>query len=412
MSADSNQAEQPLYFNCHMCGECCSSWNIPIEVEKAKGLLEKPWVQARLAETNRELTPMTAETYRIPLTDENVCVFLAEDRRCMVESREGLSLKPHECQRFPFATVRLPDGTDWHETSAACKSISEKLLLAFQPILPRPPVAKDVVMALTAESQAHQDSKPDAPDDLLDEIAEADLRLHASLEPVALFPKRIIIGGFRTVTQAQYQAYQRKLKHIFKMADVHPEGALHQVHQLLRQLSAGKALKPDSKPSLSASQSRFPQAMAGWMLVSFLRKPYRTMSWVNLGLGPTYPDPRIFGMPIHLKQQRAIPWNSELNLHLNAFLFNLLQRRRLIALGSSLSAHLAMAGIACLLVQWYAKTLAWLQGNPSLCEKDLATAIRLVERYYTGHQPRFLEFFTSRWRGELIYSLLFGLSPH
>jgi hypothetical protein len=381
-------------------------------------------VQARLAQTNRQLTPMTAATYRIPLTDENVCVFLAEDRRCMVESQEGLALKPHECQRFPFATVRLPNGSDWHETSAACKSISETLLLAFQPILPRPSSAQGTTagstsaMAILGPDQPAQKPSPQKLtahavsedfDEGLDDLCEADLRLQASLEPVALFPRRIPVGGFKTLSQDQYQAYQRELKAVFKTADTHPEGALHQAHALLQAFSAGKGLNHGAQPSQALAQSRFPSAMAGWMVVSFLRKPYRTLSWVNLLLGPTYPDPRIFGMPIHLKQQGAIAWNPELNFHLNAFLFNLLQRKRLIALGSSLSAHLAMAGVACLLVQWYAKTLAWMQGSTQLTEKDLATAIRLVERYYTGHQPRFLALFSSRWRGELIYALLFSV---
>jgi len=406
MSADSNPLDfsesKTVYFNCHMCGECCSSWNIPVEAEKAERLLEKHWVQARLQETNRQLTRMTPETYRIPLTDENVCVFLAEDKRCLVEAHEGLTLKPHECQRFPFATVRLPDGTDWHETSAACKFISEKLLLAFQPIQPKP-----------APAVAERNSGSSPSDPLTaQELAEADLSLSAELEPVALFPERIPVAGFRAMGQAQYHAYQQNLRKIFTTPDIDPESALFEAHYLLKTLTAGKEADwaLESRPN---RLKRFCPAMAGLLTTVFLRKPYRTMSWVSLLLGREYPDPRLFGMPVDLSQQRKIGWDhspqAQLNLRLNAFLFNLLQRRRLVALGSSLSAHLAMAGVACLLVQWYARTIAWMQGSGVPSEQDLSLSIRLVERYYTGHQPRFLAFFTSRWRGDLVAALLFGV---
>jgi Fe-S-cluster containining protein len=426
-----------LYFDCHMCGECCSSWNISIEAEKAEQLLKKPWAQARLQEVSRQLTPMTPDTYRIPLTDENVCVFLAEDKRCLVEAHEGLTLKPHECQRFPFATVRLPDGTDWHETSAACKSISEKLLLAFQPIQPRPAkpnLPASERMAAIAAGVTSTDSRADRPietrfDDPLaasmDDMSDwsAPMGIDAALEPLAHFPKRIPVCGFCHISKTQYQMYQRQLRDLFMNPETHPEAALQDVYRLLHAIASPKSTSKNNKADsegfncstghIQAARWRFKPLLAELLLIIFLRKPYRTMSWVSLFLGRTYPDPRIFGMPVDLAQQRKIAWEStpavRLNLRLNAFLFNLLQRKRLIALGSSLSSHLAMAGVACLLVQWYAKTLAWFQGSPSPSESDIASAIRLVERYYTGHQPRFLAFFTSRWRGELIASLLFSL---
>ena len=407
MSQDSTQSQAPLYFDCHMCGECCSSWNIPIETEKAKLLLEKPWVQARLKETRRQLTPMTIETYRIPLTDENVCVFLAKDRRCMVEAQEGLALKPHECQRFPFATVRLPDGTDWHETSAACKSISEKLLLAFQPIQPKPEPSKPCLSTLGMEHDSSMDPKRLATD-----LAGAQARLSASLEPMALLPARIPLSGFRSVSATQYGHYQQGLKTIFQ-SELHPEAALVQAAACLRQCVTpsdpntrhveGSSIEPMSNQPARC----FPKILSWVLTVYFLRKPYRTLSGVQLLLGLNYPDPRIFGEPISLQTQSRLPWNPQLNLHLNAFLFNLLQRKRLLALGSSLATQLAMAGVACLLVQWYARTLAVLGGIDTINQKELATAIRLVERYYTGHQPRFLRWFSSRWQGELIANLLF-----
>src|SRR6478609_2173166 len=135
--------KKPVYFDCNQCGQCCSSWNIPIESEKAEYLLQQSWVQDRLKILERTIEPLNEHLglYRIPLTSANTCVFLADDKRCLIEANEGLSYKPHECKRFPFATVRLPKtkapASLAYETSAACKHISEKLILAFEPIQPK-----------------------------------------------------------------------------------------------------------------------------------------------------------------------------------------------------------------------------------------------------------------------------------
>src|SRR5690606_6458844 len=139
---------------------------------------------ARLSEANRELVKVTDALYRLPLTDENVCVFLGDDRRCMVEAHEGLSLKPEECQRFPFAAVRLPDGTAAHDTSASCKRIAETLLLAFQPILPRD---ADEGQVLARDEKAGD---------------------------IERLPPRIYRGVFRRATLADYQLYLARLKAI------------------------------------------------------------------------------------------------------------------------------------------------------------------------------------------------------
>jgi Fe-S-cluster containining protein len=381
MTQDSNQA---LYFHCNMCGECCSSWNIPIEGEKASRLLSRPWVQDRLAETHRTLVQVSDDFYRIPLTDQNVCVFLADDRRCLVETHEGLALKPKECQRFPFATIKMPDGSNRHETSAACKLVSEKLLLAFQPILPKP-----------AETGVEQDS-----------IAALQQHEDAQFDEVGYLPGRIPIHFFDKLPVARYETvYLAQVQAIFEDSHRHPDELLYQLaHQCLKHCKKDATHQPAKTGRLT--NFRISDAAAAWMTILFLRKPYRTLSWMSLLGGRQYHDPRIFGLPIHLKQQRSIPWNPAHNRLLNAFLYQILHRKRLLASGSSLCALLAMTTVASLLVQWYARTLAWFQEAPEIYEKDVATAIRLVERYYTGHQPRFLQFFTSRCKGWLVAKVL------
>lgn len=378
MHQDSNHP--PLYFHCNMCGECCSSWNIPVEGPKAEALLTRPWVQDRLRETRRQLVKIADDFYRIPLTDDNVCVFLAEDKRCMIESHEGLSLKPHECQRFPFATVKMPDGTARHESSAACKLISEKLLLAFEPILPKPEPLNDALPLLPLSDEAFT-------------------------EDAERFPKRVPVGLWQTLSVEQYEAYQASLHALFAHSTANPADNLKQAARLLKG-APWQQMKAQNIP-ISRPSPVYP-LMGRILTLCFLRKPYRTLSWLSLLVGKTYHDPRVFGMPVNLKQQRAIPWNEAHNPHLNAYAYAILQRKRLLCEGSSLQALLGMTALACLLVQWYAKTLAWLQNTLDITSQDVATAIRLVERYYTGHQPRFMQFFLSRWQGALVERLLLG----
>lgn len=355
MSRDSNQA---VYFQCQLCGECCSSWNIPIETHKAEALLQKNWVQTRLEEARRSLSRQSAEVYRIPLTDENVCVFLAEDRRCLIEVHEGLTLKPHECQRFPFATVRMPDGTAVHDTSAACKSVSEKLLMAFQPIVPKPEQNTDKLEALPSPTQVW-------------------------LEDIGAFPATVPVTPFRKLDWQAYQTLQSQWREWFLDDSLDTEQTLKRVRHSL-------GLKP------GLFRSSWSHKM---LTLLFLRKPYRTLSWFSLIRGGSYHDPRLFGEPIQLSALQTVSWPPEQERHLKAFIWNLINRKRLLSAGGSVQSLIAMAEVTGLLVQWYAKALASLQALIAISEKDVATAIRLVERYYSGHQPRFFKGFLSRWHG-------------
>lgn len=380
MNQDSNQA---VYFQCQLCGECCSSWNILIEAEKAEALLQKDWVQQRLQQTGRSLQPQSEAMYRIPLTDENVCVFLGEDRRCLVEVNEGLALKPHECQRFPFATVKAPDGTTIHDTSAACKSVSEKLLLAFQPIQPKPKTLE--VMNPETESPQNNASEP-------------------WLEDAQTLPRQVRLSLFRQLDWEILQALRADWKYWFQSDTYSAEEALSLI---------GASLRAEYPNLLQTASQTSPIRLPwGWtwrqqaLVLYFLRKPYQSFSLFQILSGSDYHDPRVFGEPLPLPKMRQVRWSTEGEAPLKAFVYNLLNRNRLLATGGSVQSLVAMAGVAVGLVRWYAKALAVLQHAEATTSSDVATAIRLVERYYTGHQPRFFHFFQSRFRGWIVLRLL------
>ncbi|WP_303674180.1 YkgJ family cysteine cluster protein [Vampirovibrio chlorellavorus] len=405
MNQDSNQA---VYFQCQLCGECCSSWNIPIEAEKAEALLQKPWVQERLQETGRQLQRQSESMYRIPLTDENVCVFLGADRRCLVEVHEGLALKPHECQRFPFATVKAPNGATIHDTSAACKSVSEKLLLAFRPIQPRPvdqtrgqtPVETQRQAPEQASGPAHTSlAAPSLPE------GQSECRLDRTpeewLADVQTMPARVWQTLFRQTDWESLQRLRAEWKDWFQSEDCTADQALSRVQASLTAQRSNTG-RPTS--------TRMPWGWAGrqqTLLVYFLRKPYQSFSLFQLLSGELYHDPRLFGEPLPLKDMGRVRWSPEGERLLKAFVYNLLTRNRLLASGGSAQALVAMAGVAIGLARWYARSLAVLQHAEATTPSGVATAIRLVERYYTGHQPRFFQFFQSRLRGWLVLRWLY-----
>lgn len=394
-------SNQPVYFECTMCGECCSSWNIPVETEKALKLLEKPWVLARLGETSRELVKVSEALYRIPLTDENFCVFLADDRRCLIEINEGLALKPYECQRFPFAAVVMPDGSTRYESSAACKAISEKLLLAFRPIVPKSPEVEDFNTATNDSGVVSQPHMQETP-----EKFQAD-----PLDELQRLPKRIPLGFLlarsRSIDPEGYARYEEELGEIFENPAVHPHLSLKRIQILLKSLSGYRkqTLQPLKSPAKVFQMSA---RCSSLITLLFLRRPYGSWTLFNLIRGKKYHDPRVFGLAIDLQAQRVQGFPDEYYGRMNAFLFSLLQRKRLLSDGASLVSLLAMATIACLLIIWYAKALAWLRGSQNICDTDVSGAIRLVERYYTGHQPRFMAFFLSPIKGYLLQKILLG----
>lgn len=389
MRQEQTSVARPVYFDCAMCGECCSSWNIPIEKDKAEQLLQKPWVQRRLEETKRKLTPVSGEMYRIPLTSENVCVFLGRNKACLIQEKEGMTLKPEECQRFPFATVKMTDGSYEHDTSAACKHISEVLLLAFQPILPKP-------------FGSDEESRIDTDDFEGGEPAQKDSLSVLLLEDLDCFPDRILLDTLSTLSLKEYQVLQKVFRATLSEGGLSPYQALKCFYHLLKRVKKEDSIS-FSECLNTCERDTGDQAsqLSGWkqflLQLILLRKPYRTLSWVQLALKKTYSDFKIFDFPVSLKEQASVSWGREGNLLLNAFLFQLLSRKRLLSRRSSLSALLLFALSAIVLVDWYARTLAWASDREETTTSDVAYAIRLTERYYTGHQPRFLQCFNNRW---------------
>ncbi len=364
---ETGESPQPNYFSCQLCGECCSSLLIPMEEEKAQVLLKKSWVQERLARFNRALKPLTGRFYQVPLTDMNVCVFLGEDKKCLIEVNESYELKPEDCKHFPFAGAILPDGQMAYDTSASCKTVAEQLLRKFQPVLPKP------------GTEPNLNSQP--------------------------FPQKIPLSSFPWSPSLEFEEYTRfeeEIQSIFNQVEYNTPSALKQSWELL--WGRASAFQP------MVFSWGFPKLSEWWLPLLLLRKPYGTQSWVSLLFQREYADPKIFGQGVSIGYHQKIPIPTELDPLLKGFVYNILTRKVLLSHGHSLTGVFSIACAAYSLVRWYARILAHLAEKsteyPVVEKEDMFMAIRLVERYYTGHQPYFLQSFQDFPKNSLAWFLL------
>jgi Fe-S-cluster containining protein len=351
--------ETPVVFQCSQCGECCSSWNIPIEKDKADYLRSRPWVQKRFDAFKTEFQPFTKERERIPLTSEQVCVFLGASGECLIESREGRQMKPEECRRFPFATVPRPDGQAAFDASAACKAVAENLLWPLGPIVPEP--------------DAEFSSEPE------------------DGWTVDRSPKRVKVFPWPWSMRVDWDTVRRledALRTDCLNPDLTAETVLLRARKRLQYLPGEAITLPDS--------AIWSAKIADWLSRLLLRAPYGTLSrWQLLTLQANYVDSRIFGhdTPLDLRAIAQLPVERtpDGETLIKAFLWQVLTRKVPLAYGYSLRSRVALACVGLLLVDWHARALAWIQELP--CEfgpAELAPAIRLTERYYTGHHVGFL----------------------
>ncbi|MBY0403370.1 MAG: hypothetical protein K2X66_05695, partial [Cyanobacteria bacterium] len=195
----------------------------------------------------------------------------------------------------------------------------------------------------------------------------------------------------------------KSLHPFFTDETLSPEEALKAAQERFKNPKASGFKRPNKSFQFSKFWERI-------IPVLFLRKLYGTHSAMALLLDGVYSDPKVFGFSFSLKGQSSLKWNDqELNPRLKAFLFQILQRKIGFTRGHRLNGILLEGCIAYFIVRWYTKTLAFLQEKPVCQLEDLTLAIRLTERYYTGHQPKFLEFFKKFPTVEILLVSLLGI---
>src|SRR4051794_27660168 len=99
-------------WDCHSCGNCCRSYDVPVtDAERARiealNWKDDPDVGGRPLFVRQGRWSKGFRLFR----SEQGCVFLGKDNRCLLHERHGAEAKPLACRLFPL--VLVPAGDHW-----------------------------------------------------------------------------------------------------------------------------------------------------------------------------------------------------------------------------------------------------------------------------------------------------------
>jgi Fe-S-cluster containining protein len=374
-----------MAFQCHLCGECCTSWQIPIEAQKAEALFQQKWAQQRLTDHQLAFESMNKSHYRVPLKSDGYCVFLGEDKRCLIEVNEGYEAKPEQCKRFPFARTTLKSNSEeFTEASGFCKAIAEQYWPKGFTVIP----------------------------------GERDRFFEGETLPEFLSLRKTYFWQKKSTLETRH--YFKKLEQALTAFEQAPIQSLDDFEKALKQLAHTWIIKKTNfNKSTPCSITPFSKHTHRLISAVFLRHPHGWVSAEKIWNNRLYLDYKLFGMPLDLSKHPQIspPNDSEALQPLQFFLGQFLRRRVPYTYGHTAESLMCAALVSYFIVIWYAKTNAMLQdrnlekknaeARELVLPEDVILAIRTTERYYTGHQPEFLDQFrTSGWTPYLLKWLL------
>ncbi|MDH4378608.1 MAG: YkgJ family cysteine cluster protein [Vampirovibrionales bacterium] len=384
------QSPPPQTFACNQCGQCCTSVSIPIEPEKAKALKQLDWVIERLALHGVDFEPLPKNKYdtrwQVPLTAERRCVFLGDANECLVHHFAGPELKPDECHRYPFSSGFRSSGLRQgpvmddpvglqYDVTASCQSVADGLsegIVNWQPssIPPPHPLGVDAL------------------------------------------PEEWPVVNQKSLPWGERDAWLSSLRPLIKDKSVTAWQLLQAASQIFHK-----------SPQKSRVNSSFFERL--WLILC-LRKPYSLWSVAALLSGKGYVDNKVLGTtPIALASVLSQPV-SDTSTALKAFVVSILSRRLPYVIGMDAQGLWWLAFSGWVLVRFYARALFLLENNTmnktmmdnktegkraDVDESLVVVAIRLVERYYTGHQPRFVAWVHRRSRASAVLGRLLKVFP-
>ena len=170
-----------LQHACQACGSCCSATDVgPIPPEVAKDVLEHDWRGTIPGlERNEDLFQERAhagQTALLASMRNDQCVFLNEDKLCLIHKELGVARKPTPCRQFPFVFARDGDR-----------------------------IAVSLQMECRAYWQARQAARPMAEEE---EDLRALLRIGSRVHAV---PARVVVDSGLVVSRDRYRALEQAI---------------------------------------------------------------------------------------------------------------------------------------------------------------------------------------------------------
>ncbi len=414
----SSIAETTPSFVCSNCGHCCNHWQVQVHQSVAVAWQHKPWVQQRLAQWQLALEPLYTSQltdqglwgYILPLKPNRTCVFWEDGTGCLLHTHEGPEAKPLDCRRFPFAAVRGAEEAPLQvDASAACSTVARHFLS--QGLTPTPAgLEAQALSESLAEPNRVSVAYPGTPQRLPTHVPR-----HSQGSGWLQWLLWLWLKPSLPVPWGVHQQRLQALAPCFLSEDSVGEAAeALTVWGALRLAFAVLATAVDDDPLEAAAWA---QRWAGaalnqgaphpawvlWVQAKFLRQPHGCFGLLHWLCHRTLLDAPLLGpQPVkYATLRRYTVLGPVFERTQKAFAWHLLRRQVPLAYGAGWLNLWLQAAVALCLLEVYARwaTVEEQQidvEGPSFPSAPVAVsdsaaqlAVRIVERYYSAHQPRF-----------------------
>lgn len=368
------------HYSCTLCGECCGAWNLPIDKALAEELKTKTLVQNILKKKKKEFFSFNNE-YLLPKSN-GICVFLEKNTNfCLLQKHYSDTRKPLECKRFPFAFMKDSKGNLYFDTSFYCKAIIENKgdLLNEEYVKKE---IKDFDLFTIPETVSISPSETINFQKYLKLTNIISNHLYKQFNTIEIekwhIPLTCLYNSFKTITKAYNKGNITDTEHLSK----HLTNNMKKTRKINNRLNfLEKVLIKKKSP-----------------IIDFIKYITKTGQLIE----------PITNETIHLKQLKRLSLenNQKTKALYMRFLLDIINRKALLAHEHSLEGIILATIIALKVVYFYSNLLSHLDNSKYIEYFHLALAIRITERYYIGHNKRFMEIFRDKTPYYIMKSIL------
>src|ERR1051326_2778451 len=101
-------------WDCHLCGQCCKEYVVPVTEEEKQRIESQGWQnlpEYQGVQLFKRRGPPWRRSWQLNHRADGSCVFLSSQGHCSIHERFGYETKPLPCRLFPF--VPVPAGKQW-----------------------------------------------------------------------------------------------------------------------------------------------------------------------------------------------------------------------------------------------------------------------------------------------------------
>lgn len=354
-------------FSCKLCGECCGAWKLPVE-EHLVELLEANDFSRQILKDNKKIFKKFQDEYHLPKTN-GICIFQEKESGfCLIQKHLEEANKPLECKRFPFAFMKDLNDTIHFDTSFYCKAI------------------------LSNEG------------DLLD--AEMIQSLSKEFDYFRI-PEKVLLTPYKEIPFEQATCLASLIREYFyeqlKKSTIQ-NGYIPLVSFYLSFCKTKKNFQikdlDDCLTGIPLPIKRIQDINSRIDLVVkfFIKKESFLLDTIKYLCNAGRIKEPVTNEIINLEHLKLLPVEDHENIiYLYCrYILDILDRKALLAHRHNIESLLLATIFTYKLVYLYSNILAYLDNSKSIDLFHIELAIRIVERYYIGHNVRFMEIFRKK----------------